>query len=89
MTNVLAFNIIDGFQNALTPENIALALVGCLLGTLIGVLPGIGPITGVAILFPITLTLGLDDAATLILLASVYYGSQYGGSTTKIGRAHV
>lgn len=84
MTHVLAFNIIDGFQNALTPENIALALVGCLLGTLIGVLPGIGPITGVAILFPITLTLGLDDAATLILLASVYYGSQYGGSTTSI-----
>ena len=81
---VLAFNIVDGFQEALTPQNIALALVGCLLGTLIGVLPGIGPITGVAILFPITLTLGLDNAATLILLASVYYGSQYGGSTTSI-----
>lgn len=81
---MLAFNILDGFQNALTPENLALALVGCLLGTLIGVLPGIGPITGVAILFPITLTLGLNDASTLILLASVYYGSQYGGSTTSI-----
>ncbi len=80
----LAFNLLDGFAAALTPTNIALALVGCLLGTLIGVLPGIGPITGVAILFPITLTLGLDDAATLILLASVYYGSQYGGSTTSI-----
>lgn len=81
---ILAFNLLDGFVAALTPTNIALALVGCLLGTLIGVLPGIGPITGVAILFPITLTLGLDDAATLILLASVYYGSQYGGSTTSI-----
>jgi putative tricarboxylic transport membrane protein len=81
---MLAFNLLDGFQAALTPENLALALVGCLLGTLIGVLPGIGPITGVAILFPITLTLGLNDASTLILLASVYYGSQYGGSTTSI-----
>ncbi len=54
------------------------------LGTIIGVLPGIGPITGVAILFPITLSLGLNDASTLILLASVYYGTQYGGSTTSI-----
>ncbi len=81
---IFAFNILDGFAAALTPTNIALALVGCLLGTLIGVLPGIGPITGVAILFPITLTLGLDDAGTLILLASVYYGTQYGGSTTSI-----
>ena len=81
---MLAFNLLDGFVAALTPENIALALLGCLLGTLIGVLPGIGPITGVAILFPITLSLGLDDASTLILLASVYYGSQYGGSTTSI-----
>ncbi len=81
---MFAFNIIDGFQAALTPGNLALALIGCLLGTLIGVLPGIGPITGVAILFPITLTLGLEDASTLILLASVYYGSQYGGSTTSI-----
>jgi putative tricarboxylic transport membrane protein len=81
---ILAFNLLDGFQAALTPQNLALALVGCLLGTLIGVLPGIGPITGVALLFPITLSLGLNDAATLILLASVYYGSQYGGSTTSI-----
>jgi putative tricarboxylic transport membrane protein len=81
---MLGFNLLDGFAAALTPENIALALLGCLLGTLIGVLPGIGPITGVAILFPITLALGLEDASTLILLASVYYGSQYGGSTTSI-----
>ncbi len=81
---LLNFNLLDGFAAAITPTNIGLALVGCLLGTLIGVLPGIGPITGVAILFPITLSLGLDDAATLILLASVYYGSQYGGSTTSI-----
>jgi putative tricarboxylic transport membrane protein len=80
----LGFNILDGFQAAITPENLALALLGCLLGTLIGVLPGIGPITGVAILFPITLSLGLNDASTLILLASVYYGTQYGGSTTSI-----
>jgi len=78
------FNLLDGFAAALTWENLALAVIGCLLGTLIGVLPGIGPITGVAILFPITLRLGLPDASTLILLASVYYGTQYGGSTTSI-----
>ncbi len=78
------FNLIDGFVAALTFENLAYAAIGALLGTLIGVLPGIGPITGVAILFPITLSLGLEDASTLILLASVYYGSQYGGSTTSI-----
>ena len=78
------FNLWDGFVQALTLENLILAVIGCLLGTLIGVLPGIGPITGVAILFPITLSLGLEDASTLILLASVYYGTQYGGSTTSI-----
>jgi putative tricarboxylic transport membrane protein len=78
------FNLWDGFVAALTLENLMLAVIGCLLGTLIGVLPGIGPITGVAILFPITLGLGLGDASTLILLASVYYGTQYGGSTTSI-----
>ena len=78
------FNLLDGFVQALTLENLVLALIGCLLGTLIGVLPGIGPITGVAILFPVTLSLGLGDASTLILLASVYYGTQYGGSTTSI-----
>jgi putative tricarboxylic transport membrane protein len=78
------FNLWDGFVQALTLENLLLAVIGCLLGTLIGVLPGIGPITGVAILFPITLNLGLQDSSTLILLASVYYGTQYGGSTTSI-----
>ena len=78
------FTLWDGFAHALTIENLILAAIGCLLGTVIGVLPGIGPITGVAILFPITLSLGLEDASTLILLASVYYGSQYGGSTTSI-----
>ncbi len=78
------FNLWDGFVQALTFQNLILALIGALLGTLIGVLPGIGPITGVAILFPVALRLGLPDASTLILLASVYYGSQYGGSTTSI-----
>ena len=80
----VGFNLLDGFIQALTWKNLLLAIIGCLLGTMIGVLPGIGPITGVAILFPVTLSLGLGDASTLILLASVYYGSQYGGSTTSI-----
>lgn len=80
----MEFDLWDGFAQALTIQNVLLAALGALLGTLIGVLPGIGPITGVAILFPVTLSLGLEDASTLILLASVYYGSQYGGSTTSI-----
>ncbi|MCP4224741.1 MAG: tripartite tricarboxylate transporter permease, partial [Actinomycetia bacterium] len=62
---MLGFNLVDGFAAALTPENIALALIGCLLGTFIGLLRGIGPITRVALLFPIPLPVGLDDAPTL------------------------
>lgn len=74
----------DGFRVALQPQNLMLAFLGALVGTLIGVLPGIGPITGVAILFPLTFTLGLPPESALILLAGIYYGAQYGGSTTSI-----
>src|SRR6185369_10637510 len=62
--------------------NIGFALIGCLLGTLIGVLPGIGPIPTIAILLPITY--GLDPLSSLVMLAGIYYGAQYGGSTTSI-----
>jgi len=75
-------NLATGFGAAATFTNIGFALIGCLLGTLIGVLPGIGPIPAIAMLLPITF--GLDPLASLIMLAGIYYGAQYGGSTTSI-----
>ena len=75
-------NIGLGFSVALSPLNLALCLIGCLLGTLIGVLPGIGPSATVAMLMP--LTFHLPPVGALIMLAGVFYGSQYGGSTTAI-----
>jgi putative tricarboxylic transport membrane protein len=71
-----------GFSVALTIQNIAYCFIGALLGTLIGVLPGIGPVTTVAMLLPISFTLPPESA--MILLAGIYYGAQYGGSTTAI-----
>src|SRR5918997_4397412 len=73
-----------GFQLALTPQNLLFAFVGCLIGTAIGVLPGIGPVSGVAILLPVIFTTRMDPISGMIMLAAVYYGSQYGGSTTSI-----
>ena len=75
-------NLATGFGAAVTPANLLFCLVGCLLGTLIGVLPGIGPIATIAMLLPITF--GLDPLSSLIMLAGIYYGAQYGGSTTAI-----
>lgn len=71
-----------GIQVAFTVENLAYAFFGCLLGTLIGVLPGIGPVPTIAMLLPLTYV--LPPAAGLIMLAGIYYGAQYGGSTTAI-----
>jgi TctA family transporter len=71
-----------GFSVALTAQNLTYCLLGCLLGTLIGVLPGIGPLPTVAMLLPITYV--LPPTAGLIMLAGIYYGAQYGGSTTAI-----
>jgi putative tricarboxylic transport membrane protein len=75
-------NLGVGFAVALTLQNIAYCFIGVLLGTIIGVLPGIGPVTTVAMLLPISFTLSPESA--LILLAGIYYGAQYGGSTTAI-----
>ena len=75
-------NLATGFAGAATPMNLALCLLGCLLGTLIGVLPGIGPIATIAMLLPITFS--LRPLGALIMLAGIYYGAQYGGSTTAI-----
>jgi putative tricarboxylic transport membrane protein len=71
-----------GFSVALTPENIAFCFAGTMLGTLIGVLPGIGPVATVAMLLPATF--GLPPIGALIMLAGIYYGAQYGGSTAAI-----
>jgi putative tricarboxylic transport membrane protein len=75
-------NLATGFGAAASLQNLWFALIGCVLGTLIGVLPGIGPIPTIAILLP--LTYGLNPLSSLVMLAGIYYGAQYGGSTTSI-----
>ena len=75
-------HLATGFAAALTPTNLFMALVGSLLGTLVGVLPGLGPTAALAILFPLTSVLAPVPA--IIMLAGIYYGAMYGGSTTAI-----
>jgi putative tricarboxylic transport membrane protein len=75
-------NLALGFSTALTMQNLMYAFAGCLIGTLIGVLPGLGPIATIAMLLPATYA--LPPTAALIMLAGIYYGAQYGGSTTAI-----
>jgi putative tricarboxylic transport membrane protein len=75
-------NLLLGFSVAFSLQNLAYCFVGVLLGTLVGVLPGIGPLVTIAVLFPITFHLPAVPA--LIMLAGIYYGAQYGGSTTSI-----
>lgn len=69
---------------ALSPTTLMLAVIGCFLGTVIGSLPGLGPSNGVAILIPLTFTLGLDATSALVLMTSVYYGAMYGGRISSI-----
>ena len=75
-------NLILGFTVAFSLQNLAYCFIGVLLGTLVGVLPGIGPLVTIAMLFP--LTFHLPAVPALIMLAGIYYGAQYGGSTTSI-----
>ena len=75
-------NLVIGFGVALSPANLGFAFVGAMVGTLIGVLPGIGPIATIAMLLP--LTFHLEPVSGLIMLAGIFYGAQYGGSTTAI-----
>ena len=77
-------NLAMGFGIALSPTTLMLAIIGCFLGTIIGALPGLGPSNGVAILIPITFTLGLDATSALVLMTSVYYGAMYGGRISSI-----
>jgi len=74
--------LIQGFADALTWSNLLWAFVGCLVGTLIGVLPGIGPSAGIAILLPLTTM--IPPTSGIIMMAAIYYGAMYGGSTTAI-----
>ena len=78
----LLSNLALGFGVAFTPINLLYAFIGCMLGTLIGVLPGIGPVATIAMLLPATYA--LPPVSALIMLAGIYYGAQYGGSTTAI-----
>lgn len=73
-----------GFSVALSWQNLLIGLVGCFLGTIIGALPAIGPINGIALLLPIAYTLGLPPESTMILLAAIYSGSEYGGRISSI-----
>ena len=75
-------NLALGFATAFTAQNLLYCFIGCLLGTMIGVLPGLGPIATIAMLLPATYA--LPPIAALIMLAGIYYGAQYGGSTTAI-----
>ena len=75
-------NLAVGFGVAMTPANLGFAFIGAMVGTLIGVLPGIGPIATIAMLLP--LTFHLEPVSGLIMLAGIFYGAQYGGSTTAI-----
>ena len=76
------FLLMLGFSVAFRPDVLLYAFLGCLVGTLVGMLPGIGPLAGMSILLPVTY--GLDATKAIIMLAGIYYGSQYGGSTTAI-----
>lgn len=81
MENTL-ISLMHGFGIAFQLDNLWYAFLGCLVGTLVGVLPGIGPLSGISILLPVTF--GLNATQAVIMLAGIYYGSQYGGSTTSI-----
>ena len=75
-------DLMMGFSIALTWQNLTFALIGCILGTLVGVLPGLGPSAGTALLIP--LTFNLPPTGAIIMLAAIYYGSQYGGTITSV-----
>src|SRR3954464_14641223 len=72
----------DGFAVILTPANLYYCFIGSLVGTLVGVLPGIGPLAALSLLMPVTFT--LSPVASMAMLASIFYGAMYGGSTTSI-----
>src|SRR5690242_20890917 len=74
--------LVDGFAVALSWKGLLYCFIGCLWGTVVGVLPGLGPLAGLTLLLP--LTFKLDPTSALIMLAGIFYGAMYGGSTTSI-----
>src|SRR5215471_20430602 len=78
----VASGLLHGFAVALQPSNVFWCFVGCLLGTVVGIMPGLGPAAPIALLLP--LTFKMDPAGGIIMLAGIYYGAKYGGSTTSI-----
>src|SRR5215218_8250295 len=77
-----ASGLLHGFAVALQPANIFWCFVGCFLGSVVGIIPGLGPAATIAMLLP--LTFKMDPSAGIIMLAGIYYGAKYGGSTTSI-----
>lgn len=77
-------NLSMGFGIAFSPFTLMLAVIGCFIGTIVGALPGLGPTNGVAIMIPLTFTLGLDATAALVFLTAIYYGAMYGGRISSI-----
>jgi len=75
-------NILLGLRTVLTPENLTYCFFGVLIGTMVGVLPGVGPVAGTALLLPVTYL--VPPSGSIILLAGIFYGAMYGGSTTSI-----
>jgi putative tricarboxylic transport membrane protein len=78
----MIYGLLSGFQSVLHPDMLLYCLVGVFIGTLIGVLPGIGPVGAMSILLPATY--GISATASIVMLAGIYYGAMYGGSTTSI-----
>lgn len=74
--------VIDGFGVVLEPMNLLYCLVGVVIGMLIGVLPGLGPAATIAILLPVTI--GIEPVSSIIMLAGIFYGAQYGGTITSV-----
>jgi len=78
----LLWNLLQGFEVALLPQNLLAALIGAALGTAVGVLPGLGPLGGAALILPFTYS--MEPTAAIIMIAGIYYGGMYGGSTTSV-----
>jgi putative tricarboxylic transport membrane protein len=78
----LVGNMLNGFGVALQPINLLFCFAGCVIGTLVGVLPGVGPTAAISLLLPMTFR--LNPISGIIMLAGIYYGAMYGGSTTSI-----
>ena len=74
--------LLHGLSRAVEPQIFIMGVLGCIWGTMIGVLPGIGPVAGITLLMPFTF--GMDLTSSMVMMAGIYYGAMYGGSTTSI-----